>query len=252
MYDHLSYVDFTRIATLSPELSRLTLTIGSVGKLFYCTGWRLGFVIGAAELVQHVTAVHTRICFSSTSVLQEAAAAGFERAREHDFWNQSKSDMQRKCHLFNAVWDELGLPYTRPDGSYFTLVNMRKVRLPEEFERAEGPRDMKLCRFLMEKIGVAAIPPSGEFIRVITTPPPPSFHLFLPFAGLFAGTPLFQLGENGLMGFQNWKFCCQGFWHPTHAADAGAYDLLRFSWAKDDALLEKGKERLRALKAYIK
>ena len=42
VYDKLYYVPFTRMATLSPEIARLTLTVGSVGKIFYATGWRVG------------------------------------------------------------------------------------------------------------------------------------------------------------------------------------------------------------------
>ena len=39
VYDRLYYEPFTRIATMSPELSRLTITVGSAGKVFYATGW---------------------------------------------------------------------------------------------------------------------------------------------------------------------------------------------------------------------
>lgn len=42
VYDRLFYVPFTRIATLSPEIEKLTLTVGSAGKNFYATGWRVG------------------------------------------------------------------------------------------------------------------------------------------------------------------------------------------------------------------
>jgi kynurenine aminotransferase len=42
VYDRLNYVPFTRISTLSPEIERLTLSVGSAGKNFYCTGWRIG------------------------------------------------------------------------------------------------------------------------------------------------------------------------------------------------------------------
>lgn len=42
VYDRLFYVPFTRMATLSPEIERLTLTVGSAGKNFYATGWRVG------------------------------------------------------------------------------------------------------------------------------------------------------------------------------------------------------------------
>lgn len=42
VYDRLYYVPFTRIATLDPEVEKLTLTVGSAGKNFYATGWRVG------------------------------------------------------------------------------------------------------------------------------------------------------------------------------------------------------------------
>jgi aspartate/methionine/tyrosine aminotransferase len=42
VYDRLYYVPFTRIATLSPEVENITLTVGSAGKNFYATGWRVG------------------------------------------------------------------------------------------------------------------------------------------------------------------------------------------------------------------
>lgn len=76
VYDRLFYTPFTRIATLSPEIEKLTLTVGSAGKNFYATGWRVGWLIGPPELLQHVSAAHTRICYSSVSPLQEACAIG--------------------------------------------------------------------------------------------------------------------------------------------------------------------------------
>jgi len=42
VYDRLYYVPFTRIATLSPEVEKITITVGSAGKNFYATGWRVG------------------------------------------------------------------------------------------------------------------------------------------------------------------------------------------------------------------
>ena len=110
VYDRLYYVPFTRMATLSPEIAARTLTVGSGGKNFYCTGWRVGWLIGPEHLVKHVSAAHTRICFSSVSPLQEAVAVGFEQADAHGFWEASKAEMKGKMDRFNEVWDELGLP----------------------------------------------------------------------------------------------------------------------------------------------
>jgi len=164
VYDRLCYVPFTRIATLSPEIANLTLTVGSAGKNFYATGWRVGWLIGPEHLIKYVSAAHTRICFSSVSPLQEAAAVGFERADEEGFWEQSQREMREKMTRFCAIFDELGLPYSDPQGGYFVLANLSKVKLPESYEWPDHvkhrPRDFKLSWFLIMELGVAAIPPT--------------------------------------------------------------------------------------------
>lgn len=110
VYDSLIYVDEPRLSTLSREVERLTLTVGSAGKMFYCTGWRVGWLIGPPHLIQYVAAAHTRICYSSVSPLQEAVAIALKQAGRLGFWEASRLEMQGKMTRFNEVWDELGLP----------------------------------------------------------------------------------------------------------------------------------------------
>lgn len=110
VYDRLFYVPFTSIATLSPELYERTLTVGSAGKAFYATGWRVGYLIGPPHLVKYVAAAHTRICYSSVSPLQEASAVAFEKAEGEGFWEQSRDEMKGKVDLFCKVFDELNIP----------------------------------------------------------------------------------------------------------------------------------------------
>ncbi|KAK5451387.1 arylformamidase [Exophiala xenobiotica] len=164
VYDRLYYVPFTRIATLSPELAKITLTVGSAGKNFYATGWRVGYVIGPPELIKYVAAAHTRICYSSVSPLQEAAAIGFEQADKVGFWDQAVTEMKGKMDMFCEVFDELDIPYSVPEGGYFVLANFSKVKLPEGYEFPDHvkdrPRDFKMSWFLIMEMGVAAIPPS--------------------------------------------------------------------------------------------
>lgn len=168
VYDRLYYSPFTRIATLSPEIAERTLTVGSGGKNFYCTGWRVGWLIGPENLIKYVSAAHTRICYSSVSPLQEATAVAFEEADKHNFWEETVQEMHGKMKKFVEVFDELGIPYSMPDGGYFVCANMSKVKLPEGYEFPDHvknrPRDFKLSWFLIMEVGVAAIPPS-EFTR---------------------------------------------------------------------------------------
>lgn len=98
------------------------------------------------------------------SPLQEACAVGFEQAEQHGFWASTIRDMKAKMDRFNEVWSELGLPYSEPEGGYFVLVNMAQVRLPTDYpfpaHVASRPRDFKLAWFLIQEVGVAAIPPT--------------------------------------------------------------------------------------------
>lgn len=120
--------------------------------------------MGPEHLIKYVSAAHTRICYSSVSPLQEACAVGFEKAEAEGFWDDAIRDMKGKMDRFNEVWDELGLPYSEPEGGYFVLVNMNKVQLPEDYpfppHVASRPRDFKLSWFLIQEVGVAAIPPT--------------------------------------------------------------------------------------------
>ena len=72
--------------------------------------------------------------------------------------------MKGKLARFNEVWAELGLPYTEPEGGYFVMVNMARVRLPADYpfpaHVASRPRDFRLAWFLIQEVGVAAIPPT--------------------------------------------------------------------------------------------
>lgn len=167
VYDRLYYVPFTRIAAISPQIAELTLTVGSVGKNFYATGWRVGWLIGPEHLIKYVSAAHTRICYSTVSPLQEAAAVGFERAEAEGFWEASKAEMKGKMTRFCQVFDEMEIPYSEPDGGYFVLANLRKVKLPEGYAWPEQvrdrSRDFKLSWFCIMELGVAAIPPTDFY-----------------------------------------------------------------------------------------
>lgn len=164
VYDRLYYAPFTRIATISPEIENLTMTVGSAGKNFYATGWRVGWLIGPPHLIKYVSMAHTRICYCTVSPLQEAAAVGFEEADNQNFWETSKSDMKSKMDRFNEIWSELNLPFSDPEGGYFVLVNMKKVMMPDNYPFPDHvrnrPRDFRLSWFLIQEFGVAAIPPT--------------------------------------------------------------------------------------------
>jgi kynurenine aminotransferase len=106
----LDYIPHHRIGTLSPELSSRTITVGSAGKTFGCTGWRIGWLIGEPHLIKYAAAANTRVVFSCVSPLQEAVAVAFEVAEDHDYYEKTVAAYQERMKALNKVWDELGLP----------------------------------------------------------------------------------------------------------------------------------------------
>jgi kynurenine aminotransferase len=165
VYDRLYYQQFVRIATLSPELARLTLTVGSAGKTFSATGWRVGWVIGHPDLIKYVAAAHTRIVFAVNSPLQEASADALIEAETNSYYQDQIANFERKFKIFNAIWDELGLAYTVPEGGYFVMVNFSKVQIPDDYQFPDEvvigkAKDFRVAYWLIKEIGVVAIPPT--------------------------------------------------------------------------------------------
>lgn len=170
VYDNLYFTDkFPRPAALKelPELAERTFTVGSAGKSFAATGWRIGYVHGPANLIKYVTAAHTRICFSTPAPLQEAVAHAYIEAEKIDYFEVTRQQYIKKYEIFTKVFDDLGFPYTTAQGGYFLLVNLLKIKVPEDYQFPEAisarTLDFKLAYWLIKEIGVVGIPPT-EFL----------------------------------------------------------------------------------------
>ncbi|KAL7421511.1 arylformamidase [Cryptotrichosporon argae] len=170
VYDCMVYdgEEHVRIATL-PGMWERTLTIGSGGKSFAATGWRVGWLIGPPALTTATLAAHTKIVFCTSAPMQEAVAIGLEGAAEHRFFEEQTEAYLERRDVLCSYFDQLGLSYTRPQGSYFVLVDMSKVNVPADFEvppTCEGRgADFRLCWWLAQELKVVAIPPSEFYCK---------------------------------------------------------------------------------------
>ncbi|CAM0142834.1 arylformamidase [Umbelopsis sp. WA50703] len=170
VYDRLYYepAKQVRIATLKDFWKR-TITVGSGGKSFAATGWRVGWLIGPSELIQYSLAAHTRVVFCVNSPCQEAIAIGLEKTNKIPYFQDQIQAYTKKRQILSSVFEELGLPYTVPDGSYFILVNTTKVQFPQDYPFPavldNRAKDFKLCYWLAKEIGVVAIPPSEFYSK---------------------------------------------------------------------------------------
>lgn len=165
VYDRLYYTEFNRIANVSPAVSRLTLTVGSAGKTFAATGWRVGWIVGHPEMIKYVAAAHTRIVFTVNTPLSHAAATALVQARTNSYYEEQVASFKHKYAIFTKVFDDIGLPYTIAEGGYFLLVNFAKVQFPDDYVFPDDvvigrARDFRLAYWLIKEFGVVTIPPT--------------------------------------------------------------------------------------------
>lgn len=149
-------VEHVRMSTL-PGMWERTVTLGSAGKTFSVTGWKIGWAIAPEPIAHAILMGHQWIPFTVATPLQEAVAVGLERAEEEGYFEWLGQMYAAKRNKLLAVLDEVGLTPVHPDGSYFVLADSSSLGAPDE---PGVRRDVSVCRWLTREIGVAAIPPS--------------------------------------------------------------------------------------------
>ena len=125
---------------------------------------RPGWLIGPPHLITPTAAAHSRIVFCTNSPMQEAVAIGLEQAKERRFFEDQLEAYKERRDVLCSYFDQLGLSYTKPEGSYFVLVDMSPIKMPEDYPTPDSckgrGKDFKLCWWLAQEIKVASIPPS--------------------------------------------------------------------------------------------
>lgn len=149
-------IPHVRLATL-PGMWERTLTLGSAGKTFSVTGWKIGWAIGPAHLVHAANMAHQWIPFAVATPLQEAVAVAFETAPSRDYYTWLATMYEAKRDKLWDALDEVGLRPVRADGAYFTLADTSRLDVPVPVGMR---RDVAVARWFASDVGVATIPPS--------------------------------------------------------------------------------------------
>jgi N-succinyldiaminopimelate aminotransferase len=153
VYEHILYDDaiHARLATL-PGMHERTVTISSLGKTFSVTGWKIGWAIGPAPLVNAVNQAHQFITYAVASPLQAAAAVALDLPLSF-FENLQSSYQARRDRLIDLL-QKTGFKVFTPAGSYFVMVDWRAVA------PAHVHDDLQFAEWLIRDVGVACIPAS--------------------------------------------------------------------------------------------
>ncbi|SER74337.1 N-succinyldiaminopimelate aminotransferase [Streptomyces sp. yr375] len=147
VYEHLVYEGRHRPIAALPGMFERTVTIGSAGKSFSFTGWKVGWATGPAELVAGVLAVKQYLSFASGTPFQHAVAEALRLPESH--YTELRDSLRARRDLLVEGLGALGLRPRTPEGTYFVLADVRPLGA------ADG---LEFCRRLPPRYGVAAIP----------------------------------------------------------------------------------------------
>ena len=155
VYDRMVFdgLEHIRIASL-PGMWDRTVTLGSAGKTFSVTGWKIGWAVAPPSLSEALRKVHQWVPYAVTTPLQEAVACALEEAGPRNYYAELQQMYQAKRDLLVRALEGSGFQAYVPEGTYFILADCGSWGFDN---------DVEFCRCLTTEAGVGAIPPSAFY-----------------------------------------------------------------------------------------
>ena len=154
VYEHLSFDGEPHIPMITlPGMRDRTVRIQSAGKIFSLTGWKIGMITSAPEVLTPIAKAHQYLTFTTPPNLQAAVAFGLRK--DDAYFEELNCDMQaRRDHLAGGLRD-IGFDVIPCQGTYFLTTDFR----PLGFKGV----DTEFCKHLTVEAGVAAVPISAFY-----------------------------------------------------------------------------------------
>ncbi|MGC9540078.1 pyridoxal phosphate-dependent aminotransferase [Streptomyces sp. UG1] len=153
VYEHLVFDDAEHLPLATfPGMRERTVTIGSAGKSFSFTGWKVGWVTSASPLLTAVRSAKQFLTYVSSGPFQYAVAEAL--ALPDRYFTAFREDMRAKRDLLAAGLTRAGFEVFKPAGTYFITTDIR----PLGTALAKEGDGFAFCRALPERAGVVAIP----------------------------------------------------------------------------------------------
>jgi aspartate/methionine/tyrosine aminotransferase len=154
VWEHVVFDGRAHLPLISlPGMRNRCVKIGSAGKIFSLTGWKVGFVCAAPDILRVLAKAHQFITFTTPPNLQTAVAYGLGKA--DDYFTGMRADFQRSRDRFADGLRALGLPVLDAQGTYFLNIDLAPLGLNED--------DEAFCKRLVAEQKVAAIPVSAFY-----------------------------------------------------------------------------------------
>ena len=154
VYEHILFDRRQHVPLMTlPGMRDRAIRIGSAGKTFSLTGWRIGYVTGPAALLAPVAKTHQFVTFTTPPPLQLAIAWGLEQ--DDAYFGQLASSLEAKRDRLAKGLADAGLDVLPTDGTYFISADFRALGF--------NGSDDEFCREITVKAKVSAIPVSAFY-----------------------------------------------------------------------------------------
>ena len=153
VYEHLVFDEAEHIPLATfPGMRERTVSIGSAGKTFSFTGWKVGWVTGTPALVTAVRSAKQFLTYVASGPFQYAVAEAL--SLPDSYFDAFRADMLAKRDVLATGLTEAGFEVFRPAGTYFITTDIR----PLGADLSKNGDGFAFCRALPELAGVVAIP----------------------------------------------------------------------------------------------
>jgi aminotransferase len=155
IYEHIIYGGARHISLGAlPGMAERTVTISGLSKTYSVTGWRLAYAIACERLTSAIRKVHDFLTVGAPHPLQEAGAAAL-RLPESFYAELAGMYGRKRAALLDALVSA-GLECHAPQGAYYIMADVGRLGLRDDFAAAD---------FMLEEVGVAAVPGSSFYHR---------------------------------------------------------------------------------------
>ena len=157
VYEHMVYDHREHIPLMTlPGMRDRSIRIGSAGKTFSLTGWKVGYLAGSEELLKAVSKAHQFLVFTTPPNLQRAVADGLNG--DDTYFDRLTIDMRSKRdRLAEGLSKISGFNPIICEGTYFLFVDVENVGFSDT--------DVKFCEYLTTEVGVTGVPVSAFYNR---------------------------------------------------------------------------------------
>jgi aspartate/methionine/tyrosine aminotransferase len=163
IYDRILYDGHHHVSIGSLEgMQDRTVTISGLGKTYAVTGWRIGWAVACERLTASIRKVHDYLTICAPAPFQGAGIVAL--GLPETYYEQMCAEYAARREILMAALDAVGLPYCRPEGAYYVMLDLSAVNWPQErFSRSDWSPDRAFAEYMAREVGVAVVPGSSFY-----------------------------------------------------------------------------------------